>query len=251
MPSEEKPRLDVLLVELGLAPSREQAQAGIIAGRVMVDGRRVDKPGTRMKRTAQVEMRKAESEFVGRGGHKLAGALAQFQIDVTGRVCLDVGASTGGFTDCLLQRGAALVHAVDVGHGQLAWKLRCDPRVVVREKVNARYLAAADFDPRPTLAVIDVSFISLELILGPVAQVLLPPREIVCLIKPQFEIGREEVPRGGVVKDPDLRERAVEKIRRFVLERLGAQWNGCAPSTLQGTDGNQEYLAWITDSSGS
>jgi 23S rRNA (cytidine1920-2'-O)/16S rRNA (cytidine1409-2'-O)-methyltransferase len=247
MAREEKLRLDVLMVELGLAASREQAQRSILAGTVTVDGRPAQKPGTSIARSAAVAVAQPDSRFVGRGGDKLDGALATFDVQVNERICLDVGASTGGFTDCLLQRGASLVYAIDVGHGQLAWKIRSDPRVIAREKVNARYLSVEDFNPRPSLGVADVSFISLELILRPMWEVLIPPREVVCLIKPQFELGRELVPRGGVVRDEALRQMAVDKIERFVHERLNAEWRGVVPSSIQGADGNQEYLSWISE----
>ncbi len=247
MASTEKTRLDVLLVELKYAASREQAQRMILAGEVRIEGRVVDKPGARVPRLSagEIEVTPSAQEFVSRAGHKLAGALKTFGIAVSGRVCLDVGASTGGFTDCLLQNGAAKVYAVDVGHGQLAWKIRQDSRVEVREKVNARNLSAEDFKPAPDFAVVDVSFISLKLVLPAIFGALAEPREIVCLIKPQFELGRELVPRGGVVRDPVMREKAVAMIRQFVEVNLKAQWINSCPSALAGTDGNQEYLAWI------
>ncbi len=247
MASAEKTRLDLLLVDLKHATSREQAQRMILAGEVRIDGQVVDKPGARVSRLSQgnVEVISSAQQYVSRGGHKLAGALKTFAISVQGKVCLDVGASTGGFTDCLLQKGAAKVYAIDVGHGQLAWKIRQDMRVDVREKVNARYLKPADFMPAPELAVIDVSFISLRHVLPAVYGVLTGEREIVCLIKPQFELGRGMVPRGGVVRDVALQASAVSIIRTFVELELKARWIDSCPSPLTGADGNQEFLAWI------
>ncbi len=217
-------------------------------------GQRLDKPGVRLREDATVEVRSGTKRFVGRGGWKLLAALDAFGLVPAGRVCLDVGASTGGFTDCLLQGGAARVYAVDVGHGQLDWSLRRDPRVVVREKFNARHLRAADFPEPITLGVVDVSFISLTLVLPAMAAAIVsrPAAEgsIVALVKPQFELGRAEVSRGaGVVRDSDAHARAVEKIRAFVSDgNLGAggwRWAGLIPSPLEGADGNKEFLAWL------
>ncbi len=248
MAREEKSRLDVLLVERGLSASREQAQRRILAGEVTIDGMPADKPGTRVKVSAEIAVKASATEYVGRGAYKLLTALEAFSIIIEGRVAVDVGASTGGFTDLLLQRGARHVHAIDVGHGQLAWKIRSDPRVTVREKYNARNLAPADFEPRPSLGVVDVSFISLELILPPLWQSLVGPRDVVCLIKPQFELGRADIPRGGVVRDESLRERAILKIRDFTRRHLpDALWRGVVPSQIEGADGNQEYLAWLSE----
>lgn len=255
-----KTRLDCLLVARGQFTSREQAQRAILAGEILTPGgQRLDKPGVRLPEDAILEVRSAAKRFVGRGGWKLAAALDAFALDPAGRTCVDVGASTGGFTDCLLQRGAARVYAVDVGHGQLDWSLRQDSRVVVREKTNARHLRAADFPEPITFGVVDVSFISLTLVLPAMGAIVAasqpgaPEGEgtIVALIKPQFELGRVEVSRGaGVIRDEAAHARAVEKIRAFVTEgRLdpgGAwRWAGVIPSPLEGADGNKEFLAWL------
>ncbi|MDA0577758.1 MAG: TlyA family RNA methyltransferase [Verrucomicrobia bacterium] len=209
-----KDRLDAVMAARGLAESQEKAQRLIRAGMVDVAGQRVDKPGTRVDRDCDCTVR-APPPYVSRGGEKLAAAFAHFPLKVEGRVCMDVGASTGGFTDCLLQRGAAQVYAVDVGKGQLDWKLRQDARVVVMEGVNARYLDAGLFAPKPTVAVIDVAFISLTKVLPAVFNVLAPASQLVMLIKPQFEAERREVEKGGVVRDPAVHARVVEAIRVF------------------------------------
>jgi 23S rRNA (cytidine1920-2'-O)/16S rRNA (cytidine1409-2'-O)-methyltransferase len=233
-------RLDQALVERGLCDSRETARRVILAGEVRVGGHRVDKPAARVLPGAAIEVA-ARPPFVSRGGLKLAGALDAFGVDPSGRVCLDIGASTGGFTDCLLQRGARKVLAFDVGTNQLAWKLREDPRVVARERFNARHLTAADVPEPVDLLVADVSFISLALVLAPAFAVLAPGGDAVVLIKPQFELGRGQVGRGGLVRDPALHAQAVEKIRRFVVDELGGEWRGCIPSAITGSDGNQEF----------
>ena len=195
---------------------------------------------------AEVELLDAaEARYVSRGGLKLEGALRDTALDVTGWHCLDVGQSTGGFTDCLLQRGAARVHAVDVGTNQLVWKLRNDPRVIVKEQFNARYMVPDDLGELVRLAVIDVSFISLTKILPPVCRVLDHDGSIVCLIKPQFELRREDIAKGGIVRDPALHQRAVTRIHDFVTSELGRSWRGVIPSPITGTDGNQEFLAWV------
>ena len=238
-----KSRLDVALVERGLIDSREKARRAIMAAQVLVNGQPVAKAGTLVAADAELSL-VAREKFVGRGGLKLEGALDTFEIDPTGRICIDVGASTGGFTDCLLQRGAAKVYAVDVGHGQIDWRIRQDGRVDVREGVNARYLLSADFDPSPSLAVADVSFISLTLVLPAVFALLLPASEMVVLIKPQFELARADVGRGGIVREAGLREQAVERIRDFVA-RSGCQWVALRESPITGRDGNVEFLAHI------
>jgi len=238
-----KSRLDVALVERGLIDSREKARRAIMAAQVLVNGQPVAKAGTLVAADAELSL-VAREKFVGRGGLKLEGALDTFEIDPTGRICIDVGASTGGFTDCLLQRGAAKVYAVDVGHGQIDWRIRQDTRVDVREGVNARYLLSADFDPSPSLAVADVSFISLTLVLPAVFALLLPESEMVVLIKPQFELARADVGRGGIVREAGLREQAVERIRDFVA-RSGCQWVALRESPITGRDGNVEFLAHI------
>jgi 23S rRNA (cytidine1920-2'-O)/16S rRNA (cytidine1409-2'-O)-methyltransferase len=231
--------------------SREKAQRAILAGTITVDGRTADKPGTKFATDSRIEGRQAE-RYVGRGGLKLEAALEAFAIDVTGATCLDIGASTGGFTDCLLQHAARKVYAFDVGHGQLAWKIRSDSRVVVREKFNARYLEPGDLPEPVDVCVIDVSFISLELILPPAARGIESGgepdrcRTIVMLIKPQFELGREEVGRGGIVRDPAGHGRAVEKIRDFVARALPSwRWTGVVDSPILGTEGNHEFLACL------
>jgi 23S rRNA (cytidine1920-2'-O)/16S rRNA (cytidine1409-2'-O)-methyltransferase len=236
-----KTRLDLLLVARGLAPSREKAQAMILAGLVSVDGRRAEKAGTSVAEDAEVEVSGPPHPYVSRGGVKLAGALDHFGLDPAGRICLDVGASTGGFTDCFLQRGAARVYAVDVGYGQLDAKLRGDPRVVVREKVNARALSRAEVPEPIGLAAADVSFISLRLILPAIVPLLAPGGALVALVKPQFEAGRGEVPRGGVVKSETTRQRVVGEIEAAGRE-LGLEVLGSIPSPIRGARGNEEFL---------
>jgi 23S rRNA (cytidine1920-2'-O)/16S rRNA (cytidine1409-2'-O)-methyltransferase len=237
-------RVDVLLVEKGLCESREQAKRLILAGEVRIGDRVIDKPGQKLAEDSALEVTE-KPKFVGRGGIKLEGALEAFGIDPTGWVCIDVGSSTGGFTDCLLQHGAAKVHAVDVGTNQLVWKLRSDPRVVVKEQFNARHMVPEDLGEKVRLAVMDLSFISLTKVLPAVFSVLDEEGSVVCLIKPQFELDREDISKGGIVRDPALHERAVEKIRRFVVDECRREWRGLIASPITGTDGNQEFLAWI------
>ncbi len=239
----EKLRLDMLLVSRGLFESREKAQRALMAGSVDVNGRRDAKPGDRVRADAEVVVHASE-KYVGRGGLKLEGALERFGIDPAGRVCLDIGASTGGFTDCLLQRGAARVHALDVGHNQLHWKIRSDPRVIAKEGINCRNLSFADVGERAWLAVADVSFISLTLILPPAFELLEPEGSMIVLIKPQFELSRDAVGKGGIVTDPAAHAIAVEKIRAFV-ERAGRRWVGVMESPILGTTGNREFLAFL------
>jgi 23S rRNA (cytidine1920-2'-O)/16S rRNA (cytidine1409-2'-O)-methyltransferase len=240
-----KQRLDTLLVARGCFTSREKAQRAIMAGEVIVGGHRVDKPGAQVAEEAEIVV-KGGLRYVSRGGLKLEGALRAFGIDPTGAVCLDIGASTGGFTDCLLQHGAAKVYAIDVGHSQLDWKIRSDPRVVVREKLNARYLApGVDMPETAGICTIDVSFISLTLILPPAFEVLTPTGVIVALIKPQFELGKEEVGKGGIVRHAAGHEAAVRKIREFVTGRLGRKWEGVIESPILGGEGNKEFLACL------
>ncbi len=234
-------RLDALLVERDLAPSRTRAQSLIMARRVRVGGVHVDKPGTLVSDDAELSVDEPEHPWVGRGGVKLAGALEAFAVDPAGRICADIGASTGGFTDVLLQRGASKVYAIDVGYGQLDQKLRDDPRVVVREKTNARYLEAADFDEPVSLAAIDVSFISLRLILLAVVRFLAPGGDVVALVKPQFEVGKGEVGKGGIVRDDALRERTIRGIESFARE-LGFDVRGTVESPIRGAEGNVEAL---------
>jgi 23S rRNA (cytidine1920-2'-O)/16S rRNA (cytidine1409-2'-O)-methyltransferase len=237
-------RADALLVTRGLCDSREQAKRLILAGEVRSGDRPIDKPSVKLPLDAPLEI-KEKPRFVGRGGLKIEAALDAFRIDPSGWVCLDVGASTGGFTDCLLQRGALRVHAVDVGTNQLVWKLRNDPRVVVKEQFNARHMVPEDIGEKVRLAVMDLSFISLTKVLPAVFQVLEERGSVVCLIKPQFELQREDISKGGIVRDPALHERAVEKIRHFVTADHGHEWCGLIPSPITGMDGNQEFLAWI------
>lgn len=238
-----KTRLDQILVERGLAESREKARALILAGTVTVDGQKSDKPGHAFPEDCRVEVAQP-MPFVSRGGFKLAAALDHFKIDVRGRVCLDVGASTGGFTDCLLQRGAARVYAIDVGHGQLDWKLRNDPRVTVREGVNARYLQQADFPEKFELAVCDASFISATLLIPAIAPLLAESGEMVILVKPQFEVGREQVGKGGIVRDPELHRAACDKVRAAVLA-LGLTAS-IIESPILGAEGNREFLLYAS-----
>ena len=248
-----KTRLDQWLVEQGHFPSREKAQRSILAGAVFINGQRADKPGTATPADSIVEIKRRE-RYVSRGGLKLEGALDAFAVDPEGRVCVDVGASTGGFTDCLLQRGAARVYALDVGHSQLDWKIRSDPRVVVREKLNVRYLTREDLPEPVSLGVIDVSFISLTLILPPVCAAM-AAREaadatggqtLVILIKPQFELERGAVGRGGIVRDNALHQRAVGKVRDHVATHLpNWRWTGLVESPILGTEGNKEFLACL------
>ena len=233
-------RIDRLLVDRGLVESREQAARRIMAGEVFVDGKRVDKAGALVAPEAAVELQ-GRAPYVSRGGEKLIHALEAFQVKVAGRVCLDVGASTGGFTDCLLQRGATRVYAVDVGTAQLDAKLRKDPRVVVMEQTNARALDPRIFGDQPTLAVIDVSFISLEKILPAVFGVLAPRGEVLALVKPQFEVGREAVGKGGVVRDSALHRAAVARLARFAVLR-GWHVLGVTASPLRGPKGNREFF---------
>jgi 23S rRNA (cytidine1920-2'-O)/16S rRNA (cytidine1409-2'-O)-methyltransferase len=237
-------RLDQLLVARGLCESREKAQRAIMAGAVTVDEHVIDKAGTKVAEDAVISVRQAE-RYVGRGGLKLEAALREFGLDPTGTTCLDIGASTGGFTDCLLQHGAAKVWAIDVGHSQLDWKIRSDPRVVVREKLNARHLTREDIPDPIALCVIDVSFISLTLILPPAAALLSDGGVIVPLIKPQFELRKEEVSKGGVIRDPALHTQAVEKIRAFVGAETQLAWSGCIESPILGGEGNKEFLACL------
>lgn len=238
-----KLRLDLALVERGLAPSREKAQRAIMAGLVFVGGQRAEKSGMNVAEDAVIDVQGGE-KYVGRGGLKMEGALDHFQIPVQGRVGLDIGASTGGFTDCLLQRGALRVHAVDVGHGQLDWRLRNDERVIVREGLNARHLQPSHLGEPAEICVADVSFISLALILPAAFALLHPVADMIVLIKPQFELAPSQVGRGGVVRDAALHAVAVERIQNVVAE-LGHQWLGVMTSPITGREGNVEFLAHL------
>ncbi len=234
-------RLDRLLVERGLAESREKAQALILAGEVTINGAKASKAGQMVDAAANLEVL-AHPRFVGRGGLKLDAALEAFQIPVAGRVCLDVGSSTGGFTDALLQRGAARVHAVDVGKGQLDWRLRNDPRVMVHEGINARYLRFEDIGEAPELAVCDVSFISVTMVVPAIVPILAPNAEMVILVKPQFEVGKGQVGKGGIVRDPELRSAACRRVEEAVRQ-LGFR-TALMESPILGAEGNQEYLLY-------
>ena len=247
-PSARKQRLDVALVERGLVETRSKAQSLIMARRVLVNEQFVDKPGSQVAADDALRVAELEHPWVGRGGMKLAHALREFSIDVTGRVCADIGASTGGFTDVMLKGGATKVYAIDVGYGQLDQSLRNDPRVVNREKVNARYLSAVDFDEPIEFASIDVSFISLKLILPAVAKFL--RGDVVALIKPQFEVGKRDVGKGGIVRDEEKRREAVESVVHFATEN-GFQVLQVIESPIKGAEGNVEYLMHaVTPASG-
>ena len=236
-------RLDTFLVDHGFFSSREQAQRAIMAGEIKVGDAVVDKASVKVASDAAISVRLA-APFVGRGGVKLEGALTHFGLEVNGLTALDIGASTGGFTDCLLQHGVGKVYAIDVGHGQLAWKIRNDPRVIVRERLNARFLRRADVPGPIDLCVIDVSFISLTLILPNAFELVTPNGMILALIKPQFELQASDVGRGGIVREPALHEKAQEKVRDFALE-AGHEVVGIVPSAITGTDGNQEFFICV------
>ena len=240
-----KERLDVLLVSLGLAESRAKAQATIMAGEVYVNGQKADKSGMEVDITSNIEVRGSACPYVSRGGLKLEKALRNFGVDPTGYVCSDSGASTGGFTDCLLQQGASKVFAIDVGYGQLAWKIRNDPRVVVMERTNIRYVTLEDLGEPLDLSVIDVSFISLSLVLPVVKTLLKPTGQVLCLIKPQFEAGKDKVGKKGVVRDPAVHEEVLQnfislaKSRDFTIRNLTF-------SPVKGPEGNIEFLAHLS-----
>jgi 23S rRNA (cytidine1920-2'-O)/16S rRNA (cytidine1409-2'-O)-methyltransferase len=237
-------RLDVLLVEKGLLTTRARAQAMIMSGQVRVDGRVVDKPGTRIAADAAVDLGADDLPYVSRGGLKLAGALKAYGVDVGGRVCLDIGASTGGFTDCLLQAGARRVYAVDVGYGQLAWKLRQDPRVVAIERANIRYLPAEALPEPAELVTIDVSFISLRIVVPAALKFLAPAGRILALIKPQFEIGKGQVGKGGVVSDPRQHAAVIAELRSF-FAAAGLHVSEAIPSPILGPKGNAEFFVLL------
>jgi 23S rRNA (cytidine1920-2'-O)/16S rRNA (cytidine1409-2'-O)-methyltransferase len=238
-----KQRLDQLLVRQGLAESREQAQRLIRAGMVRVNGQPADKPGHTYPDDAGLFVREPE-KYVSRGGLKIEGAWNEFRFNLDGLVCLDIGSSTGGFTDFMLQHGAARVYAIDCGTNQLHYKLREDPRVVVMENTNARHLTEDDLPEKADFCSIDTSFISLTSILPPLKQLLKPGAYIVSLIKPQFEAGREQVGKGGVVRDPAVHREVIDKVRRFGTEELGFKWLGLCESPIQGPAGNVEFLAY-------
>lgn len=239
-----KERLDVLLVQQGYAISREKAKAIIMAGQVYVDGQKEDKAGSMFKEEAKIEVRGNTLKYVSRGGLKLEKAMSHFAVTLEGKVCMDVGASTGGFTDCMLQNGAVKVYSVDVGHGQLDWKLRNDPRVVCMEKTNIRYVTPEDIEEPVDFSSIDVSFISLTKVLLPVRNLLSQDGQIVCLIKPQFEAGREKVGKKGVVRDPAVHKEVIEKVIAFAKEQY-LQPLALDFSPIKGPEGNIEYLLYL------
>lgn len=240
-----KERLDVLLVRQGLAESREKAKAVIMAGCVYVNDQKEDKAGAMFDETkVQLEVRGNTLKYVSRGGLKLEKAVAEFGVELSGKVCMDIGASTGGFTDCMLQNGAAKVYSVDVGHGQLAWKLRNDERVICMEKTNFRYMVREDIEDDLDFASVDVSFISLDKILGPAYNLLKPNAQMVCLIKPQFEAGKEKVGKKGVVRDPAVHKEVIENVFAFTLEK-GFRILHLEFSPIRGPEGNIEYLMHI------
>ena len=239
-----KIRLDVLILEQGLTESREKARALIMAGQVFLENQRVDKPGTMVNADASPEIRGETCPYVSRGGLKLEKALSVFALDPTGKICMDLGASTGGFTDCLLQHGAALVYAIDVGYGQLDFKLRQDERVIVRERENVRYITVEQFPKRPSIAVMDLSFISLKLVLPAVFTVLDDLAEVICLVKPQFEAGKGEVGKHGIVTDPKTHITVLEEFRNAAQE-IGFGLSGLTFSPICGAKGNIEYLAHL------
>ena len=242
-------RLDVLMAERGLADSRERAKALIMSGVVYVSGRREDKPGTQVDPDAELEVRGGSQEYVSRGGYKLEKALDFFGVSPEGKTCLDCGASTGGFTHCLLKRGAEKVYAVDVGYGQLAWEIRNDPRVVVMERTNIRYVTPEQIPEPIELAVIDVSFISLRLVLPAVRPLLREGAELVCLIKPQFEAGREKVGKKGVVRDLETHIEVLESFLQYAAE-AGFSVTGMTWSPIKGPEGNIEFLGCLSTQGG-
>lgn len=240
-----KERIDVLLVEQGFFESREKAKAAIMAGLVLSGSERIEKPGMKVPRDVSITVKGAVHPYVSRGGLKLEKALKQFDIDLKGRVMLDIGASTGGFTDCAMQHGASYVYAIDVGYNQLDWSLRNDPRVNVKERMNFRYMTTAELDgPAPDFASIDVSFISLKMILPPLLELLQRPADIAALIKPQFEAGREKVGKSGVVRDPKVHQEVLETVLNEAVS-LGFTLEGLTFSPITGGEGNIEFLAHL------
>ena len=242
-----KERLDVLLVNRGLAPSREKAKTMIMAGNVFVNNNREDKAGSTFPEDCVIEIHGTTLKYVSRGGLKLEKAMTHFGVELEGKVCMDIGASTGGFTDCMLQNGAVKVYAVDVGYGQFAWKLRQDPRVVCMEKTNIRYVTPDQIDDPLDFASVDVSFISLTKVLGPARELLKENGQMVCLIKPQFEAGREKVGKKGVVRDKKGHEEVIENVTQFALSN-GFSIHALEYSPIKGPEGNIEYLVYIEKS---
>ena len=240
-----KERLDVLLVQKGLFESREKAQAQIMAGKIFIDGRRVDKCGERVKVTAEIEFKGQEMPYVSRGGYKLEKAIKEFSMDLKEKTCLDIGASTGGFTDCMLQNGAKKVFSIDVGYGQFAWKLRTDPRVVCMERTNIRYVTPEDLGEKADFASIDVSFISLKKIMPAVVSLLSDNGEVIALIKPQFEAGKEKVGKKGVVREKSTHEEVITSIVNYLYdENLNILDLSFSP--IKGPEGNMEFLIYFT-----
>ena len=245
----QKERLDILLFETGYADSRSKAQALIMAGLVYVDGQKVDKPGTAVERSQSIEVRGAACPYVSRGGLKLEKALRDFGVDPTGYVCSDSGASTGGFTDCLLQQGAKKVFAIDVGYGQLAWKIRNDPRVVCMERTNIRNVTPEDLGEALDLSVVDVSFISLRLVLPVIYNLLKPEGQVLCLIKPQFEAGKDKVGKKGVVREPEIHREVLEQFMETARE-IGFTLKNLTFSPVKGPEGNIEFLGHLSKAPG-
>ena len=239
-----KDRIDRILVDRGLVSSRQKAKSLIMMGNVRVDQQIIDKPGALIPKDADVVLKSPDLPFVSRGGVKLEAALKEFGINVVDKICLDVGASTGGFTDCLLQRGAQSVYAVDVGYGQLAWKLRSDARVIVIERTNIRYLPASVIQEPIDLATIDVSFISLKIVVPAIQQFLKKDSGILALIKPQFEVGKSQVGKGGVVRDPKLHDQVISELSNY-FRSIGLSPEGIAPSPIKGPKGNQEFMLYL------
>ena len=242
-----KERLDVLLVNRGLAPSREKAKAVIMSGQVYVDGQKEDKAGTNFNDSVKIEVRGNTLPYVSRGGLKLEKAMECFDVDVKDKICMDVGASTGGFTDCMLQNGAIKVYSVDVGHGQLAWSLRQDERVICMEKTNIRYVGPADIPDKIAFASIDVSFISLTKVLLPVRNLLTEDGRVVCLIKPQFEAGREKVGKKGVVREKSVHIEVIDMVIKYAVS-IGFEVKNLEYSPIKGPEGNIEYLLYLEKS---
>lgn len=241
-------RLDVILVQKGFFSSRERARASIMAGEIFVDGQRIDKCGEKIKEDANIEFRGDAMPYVSRGGLKLEKAIKSFNISLKDKVCMDIGASTGGFTDCMLQNGAKKVFSIDVGYGQFAWKLRNDPRVICMERTNARYLTYDDIKEYPDFASIDVSFISLKKIIPPIINLLGDKSEVVALIKPQFEAGREKVGKKGVVREASIHKEVIEEILNFIKNN-NLKIKGLDYSPIKGPEGNIEYLVYFTKDS--
>lgn len=239
--SPKKQRLDLILVEKGMVKSRQRAQAVIMAGKVLVNERPIDKPGFFVAPEDRVELKGADIAYVSRGGLKLEAALNELQLDVTGAICIDVGSSTGGFTDCLLQYGAERVYAVDVGYGQLAWKLRQDPRVSVIERTNVRYITAAAIPAPVDLITVDVSFISLKIVVPAIIQFMKPDASVLALIKPQFEVGKNQVGKGGVVKKPELHQQVIKDLSEF-FKSIKLKPLSVYPSPVLGPKGNREFF---------